>query len=443
MNDSILTIPHDFEAEQAILGSIIFNNNFINEVIGILSPNSFHSKHHQHIFRAILELSETNQPIDEISLGNQLKKYGKLEEIGNYGYLAELVVFVPPTINIPYWAKTVAENAMLRDLISIASDISRKARDPQQSINSLLIEAENKIQEIASNSIQKHTKKLGDVLQEVYKDLEKASKTPDKDIGLMSGFEELDDLTDGFMPGDLIIIAARPGHGKSTIALNIANYISHQYKKTVMLFSREMQMKKLAKRALMSDGKINYRFLKTGKGEQEDWDKLSKSANKLSDCNIYLNDKTKQIDEIIFESKNQNKKLGGVDLFIFDYLQKIVGCGQRIREQEISDISAKLKDLAMDLDVPVIALAQLSRALEKRPDKHPILSDLRESGAIEQDADIILFIYRDELYNEKSDKKGMADIEAAKVRDGPTGMIELIFSGKYTKFENVPKFQQL
>jgi len=438
-NKSVLTIPHDFEAEQAVLGSIIYNNQIINDIADILSPNCFHEEGHRHIYRAMLELNETNQPIDEILLGDQLKIFGKIEDIGGYAYLAELVDCVPSSGNIVYYAKIIQEYSLLRDLISITSDIGRKCRDPKHSIASLLIEAENKIQEIAERRPQTETKVLKDVLVECFADIEEASNLEEQP-GLLTGFNDLDNLIGGLMPGDVMVIAARPGMGKSALALNIANHLCYHYKKTGYIFSREMQMKKLAKRSLMSEGNIGHFFLKSGKGTQEDWDRLGRTADKLSNSKLYLNDKTKQINEMIHLAKSYDRKLGGIDFFIFDYLQKIIGNGQRNREQEIADISARIKDLAMDLDVPVIALAQLNRDLEKRSDKHPQLSDLRESGAIEQDADIILFIYRDEVYNQDSQRKGFADIEAAKVRDGPTGMIELIWTGRYTKFSNVPKY---
>lgn len=433
-----LTIPHDIEAEQAVLGAIIFDNKVLNDVADILTPISFHEESHRHVFRAMLKLAETNQPIDEILIGDQLKSFNKLEEIGGYAYLAEIVECVPSSGNTIYYSKIIKEHAILRDLISITSEIGRKARDPQQSVIGLLIEAETKIQEIASNSTGQDNTHIKEVLRENFQELEKLSGNKESIVGLNTGFLDLDKITCGLMRGDLIIIAARPGAGKTALALNIATYVAIKDKNpgAVQVFSREMQKTKLSKRMLASEGKVNSYFLKTGNdSDPECWDKLACATNTLSGAEIYLNERSKNIDEIVHSAKSLHKKVG-LKLVIVDYLQKVHG-NKPYREQEVSEISGKLKDLAKDLNIPVIVPTQLNRELEKRSDKRPILSDLRESGSIEQDADIIMFIYRDEMYNENSDKKGIAEIIIGKNRDGPTGMIELVFSGKYTKFSNL------
>jgi replicative DNA helicase len=444
MNNSVLTIPHDFEAEQATIGRIIERPEELIKIISILSPNSFHAENHRHIFRAMLELFEKKQQIDEITLGDQLKEFGKLEDVGGYSYLAELVECSPVSGNIQYWAEIIKDDAMLRDLITITSDISRKARDPQQSVVSLLIDAETKIREIASRR-STDVQLLGDVLVECFYEMETLSETDNENIGIRLGFEDIDKLIGGLMPGDFMVIGARPGMGKSALLMNMINYVALTYGEPCLLYSREMQKTKLAKRALSSEGRISQYFLKTAKGgTEEDWDRLARTADRLQKAAVYLDDKTKQIDEMIYKchalhAQHEN----GLKLITFDYLQKIIGAGQKIREQEISDISAKMKDLAMDLNVPVIALAQLNRDLEKRSDKRPQLSDLRESGAIEQDADVIGFIYRDEYYNPDDTKfPGIAEVDFPKVRDGATGMVQLRFEGKYTKFSSITKYQQ-
>ena len=437
-----LSIPHDFEAEQAILGSVISQNKLGYEVAEILVIESFFSEPHRYIFKAMLELITLAQPIDEIILGDQLKALGKLEEVGGYAYLAELVECAPSVGNIIYYAHIVKEHALLRDLISTTSEIARKSRDPKQNVNDLLIEAKNKIREIADRRGSERIKHIKDVLEDNHKKIESMANN-ESEPALMTGFDDLDKLTGGLYPGDLIIVAGRPGMGKSILALNILVNVCSSLKterKKGLLFSLEMQKSKLAKRALASSGSINSYFLKTGKtSRQEDWDNLTKYTGELSKTDIWFDDKTRKIDEIVFTSHSMHRK-HGLDLIAVDYLQKVDGT-KSFREQEVTEISGKLKNLAMDLNLPVLAMCQLNRALESRPDKRPILSDLRESGSIEQDADVILFIYRDDYYNpDTSRKAGAAEIIAAKVRDGPTGMSELKFVGKYTRFENIQKY---
>lgn len=445
-NKSVLTIPHDFEAEQAVLGAIILNNQTINEVAGFLAPNSFHAENHKHIYRAILELVEANQPIDEIILGDQLKVFGKLEEIGGYAYLAELVDCVPSSGNIVYYARIIQEHALLRDLITTTTDISRKSRDPQQSITELLAEAENKITEIATRSTEKGYSHIKDILLTNFDKLEEISKHKSEVTGLPTGFMDLDRITSGLQPSDLIIIAARPSMGKTALALNIATYVATRSdtKGAVLIFSLEMSKEQLAMRMLTAESRIDGKKMRSGNLEQDDWDKLAQATDRLSVAPIYINDTSNLTPyEVVTVSKQLNKEFEhGVALVVVDYLQLMQANKKtNSREQEIAEISRSLKGIAKDLEIPVIALSQLNRALETRSDKRPQLSDLRESGSIEQDADIILFIYRDEVYNEETEKKGMAEIIIAKHRNGPTGMIELVFAGKYTKFASLSKLE--
>lgn len=438
-------IPNDFEAEQAVLGSIIFDNETMNEVSSILIPSSFYAPAHQYIFRAMLELSDLKQPIDEVLLGDQLKSLNQLEEVGSYSYLAALQNCVPSSGNIVYYAKIIREHAQLRNLISVASDIARKSRDPEKDVNQLLIEAETKIREIAEQNIDQGFVHIKDVLVENFNELEELSKGKEHVIGIKTGFIELDIMTSGLLPADLIIVAARPGMGKTAFALNISSYAATMDFKpgAVAVVSREMQNVKLSKRMLAAKGGINTHFLKTGKTKiDDDWDKLTDAVDKLSGANIFFNEKAKQIDSIINQIKSLNKRIkDGVKLVIIDYLQIVRETIGRNREQEISSISGKLKDLAKDLNIPVIALSQLNRSLESRTDKRPELSDLRESGSLEQDADIIMFIYRDDYYNPESQKRGIAEIIIKKHRDGPTGTIELVWQKQYTRFCNPPELE--
>lgn len=436
------SIPHDFEAEQAVLGSIVENNDTLNDVGSILTPRSFHSIAHQYIFRAMLELAEANQPIDEILLGDQLKSLNQLEEIGGYAYLAELVECAPTAGNIVYYAKIIQEHALLRDLITTTTDIGRKSRDPEQNINELLADAESKISEIAIRSTERKYLHIKDILAYNFKRLEKISESPDNITGIATGFIDLDKITSGFQLSDLIIIAARPSMGKTALALNMATNISKnsEEKGAILIFSMEMSKEQLALRMLTSESRVDSKKMRTGNLEQDDWDKLAMATDTLSVAPIYINDSNNVTPfELTAICKQLDKEFdNGVSLVIVDYLQLMQGNRPNMpREQEISEISRSLKGIAKELNIPVIALSQLNRALETRSDKHPQLSDLRESGAIEQDADLILFIYRDEIYNKESPDRGIAEIVVAKHRNGPTGLVRLQFTGKHTRFANL------
>jgi replicative DNA helicase len=390
----------------------------------------------------MLELADLNQPIDEVLLGDQLKSIHQLEGVGGYAYLAELIDCVPSSGNVIYYAKIIQEHALLRDLIETTTDIGRKSRDPEQSITQLLSEAESKISEIATRSTDKKYKHIKEILASSFKRLEKITKNKDEVTGIPTGFVDLDRLTSGLQQSDLIIIAARPSMGKTALALNMATYIAtrSEEKGAVLIFSMEMSKEQLAVRMLSSESKVDSKRLRSGNLEREDWDKLAAATNKLSAVPIYVNDATNTTSyELVTICKQLHKEFEhGVAVLVVDYLQLMRGNRpNQPREQEIAEISRSLKGVAKELDIPVIALSQLNRALESRSDKRPQLADLRESGAIEQDADIILFIYRDEIYHEDSPDKGIAEIIISKHRNGPTGVIRLAFVGKYTKFANL------
>lgn len=441
--DSISAIPHDFEAERAILGWILMDNDCYNDVAGIISPNSFHEEDHRHIYKAMVELFEEENPVDKITLGNLLSQYGKIEDIGGYAYLAELENEAPVQGNIKFWAITVKEHAIMRDLITICSDIGRKGRDPKQRVTDLITEAESKIREIDCLTGQDEAVHIKTVLLENLDDLEQRSADKEEIIGVSTGFYDLDRLLSGLIPGTQTLIAARPGMGKTALALNIAEYAALKDAKpgAVYVVSREMQNTQLGRRLLSSKSGVDSWKLKTGSNlEQEDWDCLARATDELCGCEMYLNEKTKQIDRLTHSVKRLHRDLkDGVKLVIVDYLQLVHGSDERTREQEVAKISWKLKDLAKELNTAVVSLSQLNRGLENRDNKRPKLSDLRESGSLEQDADIILFIYRDEIYNEETEKRGIAEIIIAKHREGPTGMIELVFTGKYTRFSNISR----
>ncbi len=439
-----LSIPYDTEAEQALLGAVIENNDALSEIASILTPTAFYKPSHQHIFRAMLELVDLQQPIDEVILGDQLRSLNQLDEAGGYAYLAELVECVPSAGNIKYYAKIIQEHALLRDLISTTSDIGRKSRDPEQNISELLSEAESKITEISTRSTERKYDHIKDILASSFKRLEKISESTDEVTGIPTGFVDLDRFTSGLQDSDLVIVAARPSMGKTAFALNIASYVATRAKDkgAILVFSMEMSKEQLAIRMLTSESKVDSKKLRSGNLEQEDWDKLAMATEKLSVVPVFINDSTNLSPyELTTIAKQLNKEIeNGVSLIIVDYLQLMKGNRPNMpREQEIAEISRSLKGVAKELNIPVVALSQLNRALENRSDKHPQLADLRESGSIEQDADIILFIYRDEIYNDDSPDKGIAEIIISKHRNGPTGVIRLAFIGKYTKFANLSR----
>ena len=436
----VSVIPHDFDAEQAILGSIIEDNELLEKILNILKPEIFHSINHQYIFRAIVELNRTQIPVDEITLGDQLKSLNQLEEIGGYTYLAELVQCAPSSGNIVEWSIIIQEHAILRDLISITSDIGRKARDPEQNVNQLLIEAQEKILKISEIKSINNMEHIKDVFLNSFKELEKRSVSKEDDVvGIPTGFVDLDKIINGLIAPDLIVIAARTSMGKTALALNIVEYIySRDEKRACVIFSREMSNTQIAMRMLSSSGKVEGRKLATGNNlTQEDWDRLAMATDSLITAPIYFDEKTITVNQIAHSLRTLNRKhKEGLGLVVVDYMQLLKGTKEN-REQEIAEISRGLKNLCKELNIPIIALSQLNRALEKRSDKRPELSDLRESGAIEQDADIILFIYRDEIYNKDSPHKGIAEILIKKHRNGPTGLIKLQFMSKYTRFSNL------
>ena len=438
------SVPQDFEAEQAVLGSIIYRNDLLVEVASMLTSLSFYAKSHQQIFRAMLELEEESQPIDEVLIGDKLKSWEQLEVAGGYAYLAELVDCVPASGNVTHYAKIVLEHSTLRDLISTATEIAKKSHSPDRNIGNLLAEAESKLSEIATRSTQKSYAHIKDVLATSFEVLEKNSANQDEVTGLPTGFSDLDKLTSGLQPSDLIILAARPSMGKTAFALNLMKYaaLKSPHKGAVVFFSLEMSKEQLATRLLSTEAKVDSNKLRTGNLDPEDWDKLALATDTLSQAPMYIND-TPGLSpyELVSICKQLKKELeGGVSMVMVDYLQLMRGNRPNLpREQEISEISRNLKGLAKDLAVPVVALSQLNRSLESRSDKRPVLSDLRESGAIEQDADIIMFIYRDEVYNEDTADKGIAEILISKHRNGSTGKIPLAFIGKYTAFGNLAK----
>jgi replicative DNA helicase len=432
--------PQNLEAEQSILGGILLDNQALNSVLEILQVKDFYSDAHRKIFAAVIELSERSEPSDLITLSSILKDKKQMDAIGGVSYLASLVDNVPSAANIAYYSKIVKEKAILRGLIGTATDILNKSYDAGAEVDQVLDEAEHAIFEISENKIRPAFFAIKDLIKDSFKTIEKLFERKELITGVPTGFEKIDDITSGLQNSDLIIIAGRPSMGKTAFALNIAQYIAIRMDIPVAIFSLEMAKEQLALRMLASEAKVDSQRLRKGFLGEMDWPKLTTAAGNLSEAPIFIDD-TPAITVLEMKAKARRLKAEtGLGLVILDYLQLMRGGGYReSREQEISEISRSLKALAKELRVPVIALSQLNRKVEDRTNRRPQMADLRESGAIEQDADLIAFIYRDEVYNKESNEKGIAEIIIGKQRNGPIGTIKLAFLEKYTSFENLAR----
>lgn len=432
--------PQSIEAEMSILGGILLENEAINRVLDLLVPEDFYRESHRKILRAMIELNDLREPCDLITLTMMLKKRGELDEVGGGAYLATLVDYVPTAANIAYYSKIVKERAITRNLITAATDIVTDAYDEQAGLEELLDKAQKTIFEISENQIRTPYFPVNAILKDTIKYIGDLYEKKEQVTGVPTGFIDLDQKTAGFQRGDLIIIAGRPSMGKTAFALNIAQYASiHAVpQQPVVIFSLEMSKEQLVTRLLCSEARVDAGRLRTGHLQDGDWDKIMRGADKLFESKIFIDD-TPAISVMEMRAKARRLKMEhGIGMVVVDYLQLMRGTGTpESRQQEISEISRSLKALAKELSVPVVALSQLNRGLESRTDKRPIMSDLRESGAIEQDADVIMFVYRDEVYNKDNpDVKGKAEIIIGKQRNGPIGTVELTFLGEFTRFEN-------
>jgi replicative DNA helicase len=434
--------PQNLEAEQSVLGGILLDNQSLNNVLEILGVEDFYSEAHRKIFAAIVELYDKNEPIDIITLSNILKSKNQIDQAGGISYLSSLADNVPSAANIAHYAKIVKEKSILRRLIGTATEILNKSYNAGSDIDSVLDEAEHAIFEISENKIRPAFSPFKDLIKDSVKTIEMLYERKELVTGVPTGFEKIDDKTSGFQKSDLIIIAGRPSMGKTAFALNIAQYAALEAGIPVAVFSLEMSKEQLALRMLSSESRVDSQRIRRGFLGEADWPKLINAAGKLSEAPIYIDD-TPAITVLEMKAKARRLK-SEVDLglIILDYLQLMRSGGYKeSREQEISEISRSLKTLAKELRVPVIALSQLNRQVENRSDKRPQMADLRDSGAIEQDADLIAFIYRDEVYNksEENIEKGFAEIIIGKQRNGPTGMVKLLFQEQFTRFENLAR----
>lgn len=429
--------PHNLEAEQTILGGILINNDALNQVVDILSSEDFYREAHTHIYEGMLRLYNRDDPVDLVTLSQILKEKAILDKVGGTDYLASLAEATSTSAGSIYHAKIVKDLSTRRSLIGQCSRISESCFEFANDTDEVLDLAEQSIFEIAERTIDQNFFPMNEVIKESFKKLESTSRKGSFITGVGTGFTDFDNITAGLQPSDLIIIAGRPSMGKTSLALNMAYHAALEDKLGVAIFSLEMSRLQLGIRLLGFDAMIDASKLRRGSLQDDEWGRLTDAANRLSDLPMYIDD-TSGLSVLELKAKARRlKKRYDISLIVIDYLQLMQSRkSTESRQQEISDISRSLKALAKDLDIPVVALSQLNRKVEDRPNKRPILADLRESGAIEQDADVILFIYREELYNRTEENKGKAEINIAKHRNGPTGKVDLTFREKYTKFDN-------
>ncbi len=432
--------PQNLEAEQSILGSILLENSAINSVLEVMSKGDFYSEAHRKIFNVMVELSEKNEPVDIITLSNALRDKNLLDSIGGTAYLASLVDNVPSAANVANYAKIAKEKAILRGLIGSATEIITSCYETGTDVDQVLDRAEHSIFEIAENKVRPSFYPIREIVKDSFRSIEDLYARKELITGVPTGFEKIDDLTSGLQKSDLIIIAGRPSMGKTAFALNIAQFAALEGQIPVAVFSLEMSKEQLVFRLLASEARVDSQRLRKGFLGETDWPKLTTAAGRLSEAPLFIDD-TPAITVLEMKAKSRRLKAdAGLGLIVVDYIQLMRASGFRDnREQEISEISRSLKALAKELKVPVIALSQLNRKVEDRTNRRPQMADLRESGAIEQDADVIAFIYRDEVYNKSDDnpEKGTAEIIIGKQRNGPTGTVKLAFLEKFTSFENL------
>lgn len=430
-------LPQASEAEISLLGALLIDPEVLHKIIDILEPADFYKPAHQKIFRAILTLFEKGEPFDVITLGDQLQNQGDLETLGGTPYLAKLAASVASGANALYYAKMIREKSMLRHVIHVATDIVDQGFAGCEDVESFLDGAEKNLFEISERNIRQSFSPVREIVKESFKAIEHLYENKSAVTGVPTGFKRLNELTSGFQPSDLVIIAGRPSMGKTALALNVALNAAKESGRAVAIFSLEMSKEQLVQRMLCSEARVDSSKLRGGYLRESDWPKLTKAASTLSESSLFIDD-TPAISVLEMRAKTRRlKKEHKLGMVVVDYLQLMRGQFTESREREVSDISRSLKALAKELHVPVLALSQLNRGVESRNDKRPQLADLRESGSIEQDADVIAFIYREEVYNRDTPEKGLAEVIIGKQRNGPIGMVRLKFFNEYTRFEEL------
>ena len=432
------SLPQSVEAEQSVIGSMIIDKNAIAKVLEGLEEEDFYRDGHKVIYKTILEMFRNDIAVDLLTLLEYLKSTDTLERAGGVTYITELSSSVPTTANLSAYIKIVSDKSTLRKLIKASTTIIEESYNNQSQVEDVVDIAEKKIFNIAEKRTTKDFEPLSDVLERGFAQIEKLFNNKGEITGVGSGFTDLDAKTSGFQSGDMILIAARPSMGKTTFALNIAEHAALREHKSVVIFSLEMSKEQLAYKLLCSEANVDMLKLRTGTLEDKDWENIAMAAGPLSKAKIYIDD-TAGVTVMEMRSKCRRLKIEyGIDLIVIDYLQLMSGgAGSDNRQQEVSEISRSIKALAKEMECPVIALSQLSRAPEQRADHRPMLSDLRESGSIEQDADIVMFLYRDEYYNKETEDKNIGECIIAKQRNGPVGTAKLAWLGQYSKFGNL------
>lgn len=435
--------PHSLEAEQSVLGAMIVDKEAINTAVEILQPRDFYREANQEIYETVLELYDKNEPVDLITLSEEMKRKDTLNSVGGIGYLTNLSGGVATTANVEYYCKIVEKKSTLRQLIKSCDEIVSKSYEDSEDVNTIIEKAEKNIFDITQGRNRDGFFPIKEVLLDSFTKIEEMSMKGDGLTGLSTGFIDIDEKLSGLQNSDLVLLAARPSMGKTALGLNIALNSALETDANVAVFSLEMSKEQLVQRMLSSTSHVDLQKIISGKLDENEWVKIIESMGPLSESSLYIDD-TAGISLMEMKAKCRKLKVEkGIDLIVIDYLQLMQSdTPHESRQQEISSISRGLKALAKEMNCPVLALSQLSRAPELRSDHRPILSDLRESGAIEQDADVVMFLYRDEYYNEDTDKKNIGEVIIAKHRNGPTGNLELLWMGQFTKFLNLEKYRE-
>mgnify|MGYP006266875309 FL=1 len=448
--------PQNIEAEQAVLGAIFLNTDALADAMEYVEADDFYRRSHQLLFQAMVDLNNNSEAIDVLTVQNYLSTNNQLDDVGGVAYIAELATSVPTAANAGYYAKIVEEKSMLRRLISTATNIITQANNNDEDVPSLLDSAERQIMDVSERRNRSGFREIKDVLNEALNDVDRLSQQSEDITGLPTGYREFDKMTAGLQPDNLIILAARPAVGKTAFALNIAQNVATSTDTSVAIFSLEMSAESLVNRMLCAEGSINANHLRTGQLDEGEWQNLIVAMGALSNTSIFIDDTPGiKMAEIRAKCRRLAKEKGNLGLVVIDYLQLIEGSNKESRQQEVSEISRQLKKLAKELGVPILALSQLSRGVEQRQDKRPVLSDIRESGSIEQDADIVAFLYRDDYY-ERGDSKsddneddeplnqdvGEVELIIEKNRAGARGTVKLLFIKSYNKFSNISYAQE-
>ncbi|SHK56764.1 primary replicative DNA helicase [Clostridium cavendishii DSM 21758] len=430
------SLPQSIEAEQSVLGSMIIDRNTIAQAAEGLTTEDFYRDAHKTIFQSIVEMFQRDEAVDQVTLLEYLKSTGRLEKSGGITYVTEISGSVPTTANVADYIKIVSEKSILRKLIKSSTEIIESCYNDQSNVEEVVDKAEKKIFDIAETKTTSDFEPISAVLERGFKQIESLYNNKGSITGVGSGFKDLDAKTSGFQSGDMVLIAARPSMGKTTFALNICEHAALREGKSVVIFSLEMSKEQLAYKLLCSEANVDMLSLRTGNLDDKDWENIARAAGPLAAAKIYIDDSA-GVSVMEMRSKCRRLKMEyGIDLIMIDYLQLMSGSGES-RQQEVSEISRNIKAIAKEMECPVIALSQLSRAPEQRADHRPMLSDLRESGSIEQDADLAMFLYRDEYYNKETEDKNVAECIIAKQRNGPVGTVKLAWLGQFSKFGNL------